>query len=358
MNMKALISLCATVALFPATVAALTFEPPPHLDKRKLPYGCGSCHVGFNFKSGGGMTGCTVCHGNPNKVIKGLMAPGIETKDVEAEFKKVYRHPTFDVRGVHSSKEVLPEIDPKMPRHADCVDCHDAHLVSSENKYAGLKSRQSGNFATAITKQSELCYRCHGDSANLPGRSTNKRQLFAINNASFHPVEGEGKNSAVISLMKPYAEKKVNNGDISIISCTDCHASDNPLAPRGPHGSAYQHILVDNYSKRDKETESSYAYALCYRCHSRSSILGDESFKLHSLHIRGRVNSAVSTGTSCYTCHDSHGSIDNKYLIRFNQEVVSSNSAGVLKYVSKGIGTFRGECFLSCHGVEHNPKSY
>jgi hypothetical protein len=30
----------------------------------------------------------------------------------------------------------------------------------------------------------------------------------------------------------------------------------------------------------------------------------------------------------------------------------------MLKFVEKGVSTFRGECYLSCHGVEHNPKSY
>lgn len=358
MKSKAIFALLASAILFPSSLLALTFSSPPHMDKRKLPYGCGSCHVGFSFKSGGGMTGCTVCHGKPSNVIKGLMASGIELKDVESEFKKNFRHPTFDAKGIHSPKEVLPEIDPKAPRHADCVDCHDPHLVSSENKYAGIKGRRSGNVSTVIKKQSELCYRCHGDSANLPGRSTNKRQLFATTNPSFHPVEGEGKNSAVISLMKPYTEKKMNSDDIATISCTDCHGSDNPLSPSGPHGSTNQFILVENFSRRDKETESSHTYALCYRCHSRSSILGDESFRFHSLHISGKTSNVISTGTSCHTCHDSHGSMENKYLIRFNPEVVSSTSAGVLKFVSKGVGTFRGECYLSCHGVEHNPRSY
>lgn len=304
------------------------------------------------------MTGCTACHGNQSKTVKGLMRSKVDLKDIEADFKKTFHHPTFDVRGVHAAKEVLPETDPKALRHADCVDCHDPHLVSPENKFAGLRGKKSGNVSSVITKESELCYRCHGDSANLPGRSTNKKQLFSTNNPSFHPVEGEGKNSAVISLMKPYREKKVGGGDISTISCGDCHGSDNVDSSRGPHGSIYQYILVENFSARDNETESSYAYALCYRCHSRSSILGDESFKFHSLHIRGRGTSINGTGTSCHTCHDSHGSIDNKYLIRFNQEIVTANSVGQLKFVSKGIGTFRGECYLSCHGVNHNPKTY
>jgi hypothetical protein len=26
--------------------------------------------------------------------------------------------------------------------------------------------------------------------------------------------------------------------------------------------------------------------------------------------------------------------------------------------VEKGVSSFHGECYLSCHGVDHNPKSY
>ncbi|SNB45274.1 cytochrome c3 family protein [Geobacter sp. DSM 9736] len=342
---------------FPSTGrAAYSFSSPPHLDRQKLPFGCGSCHVGFNFKSGGGLTGCTSCHGDTDN--KGGGSQGAEVKNIEREFRKTFRHPTFDVRGVHSSKEVLPEIDPRAPRHADCVDCHDPHLVSSENKYAGIRGKRAGNTYTSITKESELCYRCHGESANLPGRYENKQVEFSTNNPSYHPVEGEGKNTAVVSLLRPFREKKTNAGDISTISCSDCHGSDSLSSPRGPHGSNNQFILVDNFSIRDNETESSFAYALCYRCHSRSSILGDESFKQHSLHIRGKGGGITAAGTSCHTCHDSHGSTENKYLIKFNPEVVSTNSAGLLKYVSKGVGSFRGECYLTCHGVNHNPKSY
>ena len=180
-----------------------------------------------------------------------------------------------------------------------------------------------------------------------------------MSNPSYHPVEGEGRNSAVVSLLKPYREKKVTAADISVIGCGTCHGSENPDSPRGPHGSNNQHLLTDNFSTKDGESESAFAYALCYRCHSRTSILSDESFRFHSLHIKGKGASAWgSDGTSCYTCHDSHGSTEYKYLLRFNRDVVVPNSKGILKFVEKGVSSFHGECYLSCHGVDHNPRSY
>lgn len=349
----------------PALVIAAPRQGGVHLDRQKVPRGCSTCHLKFNFKSGGGPETCIICHGDPSRLTreyasmpKGFALAAKDMKNIEAEFTKPYRHPAFDVRGVHRGNELLPEADPQAPRHAECVDCHNPHYLTPENKFAGIRGKRVGNLIGSITREHELCYKCHAESANLPGRFTNKRREFALTNQSFHPVEGEGKNSAVVSLLKPYKEKKANAGDVSMIACGDCHGSENASSPPGPHGSVYEHILVDNYSTKDNQPESPFAYALCYRCHNRASILGNESFRYHALHIQGTGGTAGANGTSCYTCHNSHGSVDNKYLIRFNQTVVSPNSKGVLKFVEKGVSTFRGDCYLSCHGVDHNPKSY
>jgi predicted CXXCH cytochrome family protein len=361
----ALVSFLAVI--ISTSVFALESDQPSHLDRRKVPKGCATCHYGFNFKSGGGPNVCIICHGEPSRrtqeykyMPKGFAPKGVDLRNIEAEFSKTYRHPTFDAGGRHEGKEVLPEIDSRTPRHAVCVDCHNPHYVSPGKKFAGIKGKGTGNLQSQISSEHELCYKCHGDSANLPGRSTNKQVEFSRNNPSFHPVEAEGKNAAVVSLLKPYKEKKINPGDVSMVACGDCHGSDNPSAPRGPHGSKYEYILADNYSIKDDQPESVFNYALCYRCHSRTSILGDESFKFHSLHINGRggITAGAKNGTSCFTCHTAHGSTENKYLIRFNKDVVLPNARGMLKFAEKGVSSFRGECYLSCHGVDHDPKKY
>jgi hypothetical protein len=333
-----------------------------HLDKTKLPAGCATCHFKGSLRGGGGSAGCITCHGNTQrrfqspKMPAGAVVNVSNLKNIEAEFYKTFRHPTFDTPGRHRSDEILPEIDSKALRHADCVDCHHPHYVTKENRFAGIKGRRIVNQFAQASKEAEVCYHCHGDSVNLPGKYTNKRIEFSLNNPSFHPVEGEGKNSAVISLIRPYKEKKVALTDISIISCSDCHGNDDPAGPKGVHGSRYRFILKDNFDASDKISESSYAYALCYRCHSRTSILANESFKYHSLHIQGKT--FAGSGTSCFTCHNSHGSVEFKYLLKFNRDIVSPTSKGLLKFVEKGTAKFSGECYLTCHGVEHNPKSY
>jgi hypothetical protein len=356
MSLKYLTGVIFIISALAVSYAFAANETPIHLDKKNMRDGCASCHMGFDFSDGGGAYKCVACHG-PSTLQNGVLKQGIILKDITKDFSKNYRHPVFDKKGAHSAREVLPEIDSTVPRHVTCADCHSPHFVSTDNPYAGLRGKKVGNLVASVTKEYELCYLCHSDSANLPVKSTNKRIEFSMNNASFHPIEGEGKNQAVISLIRPYREKKSSPSDVSILKCADCHSSDDSTSARGPHGSKYQGLLTDNYSTRDNIAESSFAYGMCYKCHKRSSILGNESFVSHSRHITGERN-FKGGGTSCYTCHSSHGSVENKYLIRFNREFVSESSTGKFKFVEKGTYTFHGECWLTCHGVDHNPKSY
>lgn len=356
--MKLINSFCFGLLIVTMTMSLVYAEAgkPIHLDPQNMPDGCASCHRGFDFTDGGGAYKCISCHG-PTGGGNSFISRGTRLKDLTKDFSKNYRHPVFVKPQTHSPREIKPETVPTAPRHADCADCHSPHYFSTENPYAGLRGKKVGNLVTQITKEYELCYLCHSDSANLPVKSTNKRVEFSINNPSFHPIESEGKNQAVISLIRPYREKKSSPSDITILKCVDCHSSDDTNSARGPHGSKYQGLLTDNYATGDNITESSFAYGICYKCHKRSSILGNESFPSHSRHITGERN-FKGGGTSCFTCHSSHGSTENRYLIRFNREFVTESSTGKLKFVEKGTYMFHGECWLSCHGVDHNPKSY
>ncbi|NJC88749.1 MAG: cytochrome C [Desulfuromonas sp.] len=333
-----------------------------HALKSKLPKGCRSCHQGMTMLVTGEETSCLPCHGNSadrERMVRDgyLKQTGRNTlADIEAELRKIYAHPTLTDSGVHQSRETLPEEVGNAARHAECVDCHNPHLVDAGMPLRGVLGKRTGNFSGAITKEYELCYKCHAESANLPGNSTNKHAEFKTTNPSFHPVEGEGKSSFVISLKEPYVVAKGNPNEISEISCRDCHGSDDPASPKGPHGSNIEGLLVLDYQKDDALPESSLAYALCYKCHERNSILADESFPYHSLHIVGRTTG--QGGTSCYTCHDAHGSLQYPHLIRFNEEVVQKTKDDQFKYDARGYTARHGSCYLNCHGVEHNPKEY
>jgi hypothetical protein len=333
-----------------------------HGDRSSMSKSCRACHKGMNMAVSGEEATCLPCHSDAAAQAKMVEAGflkntgNLRLPDIAAELSKPYNHPVLTTKGVHRKNEALPEEVVNAARHAECVDCHDSHLVEKGNPYRGLKGRRVGNFMTDISQEYELCYRCHAESANLPGNSTNKHEEFKTTNPSFHPVEGEGKNTFVISLKEPYVAQKQKPKDVSLISCKDCHGSDDPNGPKGPHGSIYPGLLVLNYQMGDERSESQEDYALCYKCHDRVSILSNESFQYHSLHIQG--GSGGQDGTSCFTCHDAHGSSYYPHLIKFNEDVVFENADRKLKYEAQGYSARHGACYLNCHGVEHNPKEY
>jgi predicted CXXCH cytochrome family protein len=104
----------------------------------------------------------------------------------------------------------------------------------------------------------------------------------------------------------------------------------------------------------DGEQESFETYGLCYRCHDREKVLASPLFPEHYLHV-------VDRQVSCATCHDAHGSIENRALIRFgNTRIVTgvspSASLDVLAFDSTMPGS--GSCYLTCHGYDHAPAHY
>ncbi|MBA4366930.1 MAG: cytochrome C, partial [Desulfobacterium sp.] len=174
---------------------------------------------------------------------------------------------------------------------------------------------------------------------------------FSSGNPSHHPVGNLGVNADVPSLLSSWT---VN----SLMTCMDCHNTDDRSgrAPKGPHGSNFKYLLERNYETNDPASESADAYALCYKCHSRDSIIGDQSFKYHRRHI-------VEQNTSCSVCHDPHGisslqgnADNNSHLINFDLTAVAPNISGELAF--QDLGRFSGQCSLTCHGREHLNTRY
>ena len=93
----------------------------------------------------------------------------------------------------------------------------------------------------------------------------------------------------------------------------------------------------------------------CACCHDREEVLSGSRFPYHRQHV-------VDQRASCSTCHNPHGSVDNRALIRFGEDFGSS--LGVSPSIQSGRLAFESEmegsgaCFLMCHGVDHDPKRY
>ena len=336
--------------------------------------------------------GCESCHrphsGNePERILKFVEEEtcdkchdGSVGTDVASAFNRAYTHPTYSVTpSVHDAAESpddvfnpLPEVSPGAERHAECADCHDPHAAFDQaanppdvtGALAGTWGIDSvGVKVDPARYEYEVCYKCHADSANkpqelgLPDPPYTRRQIVQFNvrlefdpgSPSHHAVEAPGQNPDVPSLIPPYTEN-------SVIYCTDCHASD--AGASGPHGSQYVHIMERNleYGGNVPGQNFGQLYAMCFKCHSQTSILGDVSFERHQKHIDGE-------NTSCTVCHDPHGisatqgnATANSHLINFDLGVVSPSSSGQLRFEDRG--NRHGACYLTCHGDNHNPETY
>ena len=268
---------------------------------------CSNCHVSHGAKKQARLIKefeeetCYLCH-------KG----GVANANILRDMNKPSRHRVGAYADVHETSESfagLPPID-----HVECEDCHNPHATNNNQAQApwvpgplagvsGIDS--SGLEVEESTYAYEVCYKCHADN-QVETSSNAQRQIpefntrleFDLSNPSYHPVEGPGVNEFVPSLISPLT---IN----SQIYCTDCHSSnDNPgaggVGAKGPHGSIYEPLLERNYSTTDGTPESGFSYALCYKCHDRTSILSDESFPVHRKHV-------VDEKTPCSACHDAHG---------------------------------------------------
>jgi predicted CXXCH cytochrome family protein len=339
-------------------------NPWPHSqDQRTVSENaCRNCHE--THQTGGGRVllrhareeeNCADCH-NGN----------VAEKDVMAAFEQFSAHPVADVSQAHDPGESAVVQD----RHVECSDCHNPHQTppkglqptarnSGPRPAPAVRGVSLGNAEVRKAARGyEVCLRCHGES---PGKQTPKirRQLDQSNvrmeiqqgNPSFHPIAGPGRNPDVPSLISPLTPQ-------SVMDCLDCHNSNDAATggANGPHGSIFEPILSMNYVTTDNTPESPTAYALCYSCHSRDSILGDESFAEHDKHIRDE-------STPCSVCHDAHGVSavqgnpnNNSHLINFDTTAVRPNALGILQFEDQG--RYAGSCDLACHGEDHQNETY
>ncbi|MDH3673058.1 MAG: cytochrome c3 family protein [Gammaproteobacteria bacterium] len=323
--------------------------------------------------------GCQNCHRphaapQPPRLLRNAQERGVcldchsgsvARHNLEREFSKSSAHPIIASEWTHERREDSAT----MLRHVACVDCHNPHKVTSAPANApavtgrlrgvpGVNS--SGGTVSEASFEYEVCFKCHGiRDQTTPlaivrqDNTRNVRSEIDQGNPSHHPVTALGNNPTMGGFEPGYSTA-------SIIYCTDCHNADGwtlgGTIARGPHGSIYAPILEREYQMDDPTLESFQSYELCYKCHNRSFLINDQARTfLHNKHV-------VEQQSSCAVCHDAHGSRDNVHLINFmlvdrtGRPAVAPASSGRLEYNALGAG--RGECFLMCHGKDHNPEQY
>ena len=289
-------------------------------------------------------------------------------------------------------------------QHVECVDCHNPHRVVKSSLLEGMPgidlnggivaNVRNDSSAAGLSQQYAVCLRCHGDSfaTALPVTlasglaPSNKRVEFQVTNSAYHPIGAAGRN------MSANLDAQLTPNGLSVramIRCTDCHNSEAYAAtsgkvvavsgsPSGAHGSSNPSLLRAIYrSTLGVSTYSATNFALCYRCHSATALLGSSTNfndningkgNLHALHLRDRID---KTGAICKSCHYNAHSNAQTSTTQYNVDgatLTTPPSATPTRNVSfhpniRGIGgrprpewwfssvTRERRCFLQCHTV-------
>ena len=337
MPRTALTALCALLL-----VAGAGWAVDPHVDLSIVEIGCPACHTSHGLSRSPMLPApqeevCMGCHESQGKASR-LVAERVLAATARPQFlSQVFSQPFVHPVSEHAYSRHEPGV-------VTCTSCHSPHRENRQREQAAagptgqrkLSPRNPNRF------EFELCQSCHGSAGATTQSPTDLSRLTNPNNRSYHPIEApanEGSPSVIASLKGQE------------INCTDCHGNDNPDGPRGLHGSSVSYILRHQYTTVDGSEETSRAYALCYECHDRERLI---ELPLHLDHV-------VDRKASCFTCHNAHGSVDNRALIRFGDNTIlggvsPSISTGRLAFLSLGPGA--GSCFLTCHGFDHAPEAY
>jgi hypothetical protein len=355
---------------------------------------CSNCHGAHNNASAPRNmkaleeAACSPCHSGANS------SPALQ--NVMGEFTKTYSHPTTTVTGAHDPAEAIPV---NGTRHAECADCHNSHAASaqvgtpvaplSQASLVGVSGYDTTGVQNPATKEYQLCYKCHADSTNKPATSTFGRTAIRYPGGPMpagypiqpprpadqynlrlkfggtigHNVAGTSVVTTTNASLRPYmlnVDGVTNNTSrplttASVIYCTDCHNNNQARSsagtgPNGPHGSTFQHLLQLNLLQ---ETAGGVAgggsgSALCNKCHNTTLLSGTPHASEHRV--------------GCTTCHDPHGVIGgnagaNRAMMNFDTGVITKSTTNY-GYFYLGTGSGQKGCYLTCHGENHNGRTY
>ena len=310
---------------------------------------------------------CLTCHDG---------APA--STNIASDLDKVYGHPVRTYTGRHHGPlESQPSdfaVAPVDNRHSECEDCHDPHVVSSDQggpppapalsrrnlgvsrvlvQNGGPGTRPTYTFApgsdtlTAPVAEYQLCFKCHSSWTTQPTGQTDLALELNPANASYHPVEAAGRdpNIAAGSFVPGWSVT-------SLTRCGDCHGSDFVGGPRGPHGSSYRYILSKPYPASSLPQVAT-SDELCFSCHTfdvyanpgaPAAVRAFSRFNAPGA-VAGHAEHVGTNSVPCYACHVTHGAAFQGHLI------ATGRSPGIMAFTETPAG---GTCTPTCHA----PQSY
>jgi predicted CXXCH cytochrome family protein len=304
-----------------------------------------------------GATLCLGCHaGGP--------AP-----DVASAFAKVYRHPLLPDPGTASSLDAWAPAGALALAPADgtCSACHNPHAAAARTSMERASGGTGPLLGTSRVRVSngpsgtpplrspvkagdpstvrefEVCFKCHASGTDRATARVDVAVALNPANASFHPVEARGRNRTIDrrSFVPGW-------GPDQLVSCSDCHSSDDGLA-RGPHGSSFPHLLARRYAAELEDR--TFETDLCFGCHAYRTYADPLGGSALTFSRFGGHASHVSKGYSCWACHDSHGSPALPSLLAFR-------TPGLTQFREDPLDGSRTCSAATCHGLKNPDRSY
>ena len=316
-------------------------------------------------------------------------------------------------------------------RHALCVDCHNPHSASGSptstmesdgwtpggsitgaTGVAVTNGTPASNVtysfmdaltpATRMTKEYQLCFKCHSGYTKLPAGQTDTAVEFNPAAGSYHPIEAAGANTSPamqgsLAGASPYKLWSFTVGQT--VRCAHCHASGTtPLldsngqpvldannrqipVPTDPHAAPATSpkrtgLLLADYEQNPlarPSFSSGAPYQLCFSCHSTVPFQQEAATKPVSTNFRFHNKHVLGEKVPCAECHyrshstavkvtpeqpfaDATVSLSNAGLVAFAPDVEPYGSSGILEFTKTGVSS--GSCTLNCHGEQHDGWDY
>jgi predicted CXXCH cytochrome family protein len=241
-----------------------------------------------------------------------------------------------------------------LPAEKDCSACHGAHatefkhqLKADHNATCTAQCHQPirDHLATASVKHAAMtstngCSNCHdshasNDASLLRGRMD--AVCLTCHNASIKATDGH-----LIADMRPVLSKaKFLHGPIRSGSCSACHNA---------HGASKPGLLERNFPRTFYTNFEQEKYDLCFTCHEKQLVTTETTASLtgfrngetnlHYLHVNREEK-----GRSCKSCHNLHGSDNEKHIA----SDVSFERSGWAMQVGFTKSEHGGSCTPSCH---------
>ncbi len=257
---------------------------------------------------------CYNCHGTP--------AANGAASDIKTQFAKTRKHTSTKCTDCHSQHQAKAGNHAAQANTAGGVlnGVSGAELTTTPDFWA---APSAGNFtakaiASGTDVEATLCFKCHSANSGTYNTTspsggysmTDVAREFNPNNVgnykntgtaswqsgetagSFHPVLAAATNNLGVTnnIVAPWTKN-------SLMTCSDCHASDTTTDPNGPHGSAANFILKGPntiWNETIATTSSGMpAGTFCINCHNQS--FTSSRFSQHASRSDHRV--------ACSKCH-------------------------------------------------------